>query len=258
MSTSTLHLYLDDPLQDLLPRTYKGNTEITYPLTRRASIKDIIESLRIPHTEVESIFRGDCEISFQHIPQAGEQFVLHGVSSSTDVTQPTFLRPNPLQQAVFMVDINAGKLARLLRMAGIDTWYIRGLTDTELAEQAVISNRVLLSRNRDLLQRKIITWGHLVRAQQPKEQLIEILTLYNLTKAIKAFSRCLECNTLLDPVEKSTILHRLEPLTIKYYKRFHICPDCERIYWRGSHHGRMERLINTILALRKDGNSKME
>ena len=258
MSTSMLNLTLDDSLKDLLPRTYHGKNNIAYPLTRRASIKDIIEALRIPHTEVESIIVSDREVSFDYIPKAGEQIVLHAVSAASDITRPTLVRPHPLQQAVFMVDINVGKLARLLRMAGMDTWYVPGLTDTDLAEQAAMNKRILLSRNRELLQRKIITWGHLVRAEQPEKQLAEVISLYDLAKKVIPFSRCLECNTLLEPVEKQAIRHRLEPLTIKYYQTFHLCPDCDRIYWRGSHHGRMEQLINATLSTQKDGNGNME
>ena len=72
------------------------------------------------------------------------------------------------------------------------------------------------------------------------------MTLFGLHDAIKPFSRCLQCNALLKPVDKSAILHRLEPLTRKYYRKFHACPDCDQIYWRGSHHKRMEGLIERI------------
>lgn len=219
---------------------------VVYPLTRRASIKDIIEALHIPHTEIGSIVHQDAEISFFHIPEPGERLALFSFSPGTDVTMPTRLRPNPLQKTAFMVDINVGKLARLLRMCGIDTRYEPELNEADLAEQVVTNRRILLSRNRDLLQRKIITWGHLVRAEQPEEQLAEVITLYGLEEAIKPFSRCLECNALLQPVEKTAILHRLEPLTKKYYQTFRICSDCNQIYWRGSHHQRMDTLMQRM------------
>lgn len=247
MGTPDIELILDDSLQDLLCRAYPRAKVITYPLGRRASIKDIIEALHIPHTEIHSIVRQGREIPFTHIPKGGEQFRLHAFAAGIDFMRPTLLRPKPLRKMVFMVDINVGKLARLLRMAGIDTWYDPDLEEEALAAQAATSNRILLTRNRDLLQRKIITWGHLVRAEHPEQQLAEVIALYDPGQAeISPFSRCLECNTSLQPVEKSTILHRLEPLTIKYYQVFHRCPDCERIYWRGSHHNRMRQLLHRI------------
>lgn len=233
----------DKGLQGLLPRKYRGQNAIFYSLMRRASIKDIIETLHIPHTEVATILLERQEITFNHIPQPGEQFTLSSFTPAADWTRPTVLRPEPLPEIKFMVDINVGKLARLLRMLGADTLYEPKVNEATLARQAAAANRILLSRNRALLQRKIITWGHLVRAEQPETQLHEIITLYNLQGAFKPFSRCLHCNTHLKPVEKTAVFHLLEPLTRKYYQRFHRCPSCERIYWQGSHHKRMEKIL---------------
>ncbi len=248
MTTTALVLYPDRGLQELLPANIRSENEVVYPLTRRASIKDIIESLRIPHTELGAIVLNKAQLSFQYIPTAGERIFLHSFSAGTDVTRPSVLRPEPLPGAAFMVDINVGKLARLLRMSGIDTWYDPTLGETGLARCAVANNRILLSRNRDLLQRKIVTWGHLVRAEHPEEQLIEIITLFGLQKMIKPFSRCLNCNALLQPVKKSAILHRLEPLTRKYYHTFHLCPACDRIYWQGSHLQHMGETMQQLLS----------
>ncbi len=244
----SLTLNLDQGLQQLPARTLRNKKRLVYPLTRRASIKDIIEALHIPHTEVGAIVLNETEIPFQHIPAAGEHLFLYSFPAGTDVTRPTLLRPEPLPKTAFLVDINVGKLARLLRMSGIDTWYDPELNETDLARNAVTADRILLSRNRDLLQRKIITWGHLVRAEQPEEQLLEVITIFGLQKMIKPFSRCLECNTLLQPVEKSTILHRLEPLTRKYYHTFRRCPACDQIYWKGSHQQHMGQTMQQLLS----------
>ncbi len=246
MTSRIITLFLDEELTTLLSRKNRGKKEIDYPLTRRASIKDIIEALHIPHTEISSISHNDTEINFSHIPEAGERILLHSFSPGTDVTRPTLLRPDPLPTTSFIVDINVGKLARLLRMSGIDTLHDPQLLEKEIAEMAVTNRRILLSRNRDLLYRKSILWGHLVRAEQPEKQLAEVMTLFGLRDAIQPFNRCLQCNALLQPVEKSAILHRLEPLTRKYYRKFHVCPDCEQIFWRGSHHKRMEELIKRV------------
>jgi uncharacterized protein with PIN domain len=246
MRAEILTLKLDKGLQELLPRNHRTSNEVVYPLLRRASIKDIIEALHIPHTEVGSIVHCGDEVSFHHIPEPGERFSLFSFFPGTDVTRPTRLRPDPVRKITFMVDINVGRLARFLRLSGIDTRYEPQLNESELAEQAAADRCILLSRNRDLLRRKIITWGHLVRAQQPEEQMAEVIILYGLQDALKPFSRCLDCNTLLQPVAKSVILHRLEPLTRKYYQTFHICPDCDHIYWRGSHHKHMEALLQRM------------
>ncbi len=245
-----LTLHFDVLLQQLLPRRYRNAASIHYPLTRRASIKDIIESLHIPHTEIWAITCGTREFSFSHIPHRGEEIVLYSFPDRVDVTQPTHLRSAPLPKVVFQVDINVGKLARLLRMAGIDTWYKPQLSEGELAEEAVAQDRILLTRNRDLLQHKIIVWGRLVRSENPEAQLAEIISLFGLWKQIAPFSRCLDCNALLQSVDKVSILHRLEPLTKKYYHRFKRCPDCDRIYWQGSHHRHMLDIIAQVSTFR--------
>lgn len=252
MTTESLVLYPDKGLHELLPRYLRKTDKVVYPLTRRASIKDIIEALHIPHTEIGSIVLNNTEVSFQHIPKAGERIFLCSFLPGTILTRPSLLRPIPLRKIAFMVDINAGKLARLLRMSGIDTWYEPELDEAALARQAATHNRILLSRNRDLLRRKIITWGHLVRAGRPEEQLAEVILFFGLQKSIKPFSRCLECNTLLQPVDKSTIHHRLEPLTNKYYQKFHLCPDCDQIFWQGSHRQHMDEIIQRTLSRTQD------
>ncbi len=241
-----LTLELDTELRPLLSRPYRDQIPVGYHLKRRASIKDILESIGIPHTEVGAILDQEQLYTFAHIPEAGQRLRIQAVQPGLDVTRPTLLRPEPLPAFRFLVDINVGKLARLLRMAGLDTGYEPALSDGELAALARTDERILLSRNRELLKRKEVVHGHLIRAEQPEEQLREVIELYDLSDMLRPFCRCLACNTMLEPVAKETIFDRLEPLTRKYYHNFKLCPGCGRIYWRGSHHERMMRLLRRV------------
>jgi len=242
-----LLLDLDADLQPLLTRPYRGSATVVYPLDRRASIKDILESMGIPHTEVGAITGQGHHCSFSHVPVPGQRLRVQGLRPGAGVTRPSLLRPDHPGEIRFLVDINVGKLARLLRMAGLDTRYESEMDDGELAVLAAAEQRILLSRNRELLKRKEVVHGHLVRAEQPIDQLREIFVLYGLADRVKPFSRCLLCNTLLVFVSKEAVLDRLEPLTRKYYHCFKRCPGCNRIYWQGSHHVRMVRLLQDIL-----------
>ena len=56
----------------------------------------------------------------------------------------------------------------------------------------------------------------------------------------------MHCNALLRATEKESILHRLLPETVKYFEEFYACPDCERVYWKGSHYRRMKRFIESV------------
>jgi uncharacterized protein with PIN domain len=95
--------------------------------------------------------------------------------------------------------------------------------------------------------------GYLLREQDPKRQLVEVIRLYDLCSRIKPLTRCIPCNGLLVPASKEVILERLEPLTRKYYHSFHICEECRKIYWPGSHQEKINRFIENILeSVRQD------
>jgi uncharacterized protein with PIN domain len=227
----------------LMPLWYKNNTVI-YPLSRRASIKDILEGLGLPHTEVGRITHEGRELTFAIVPEGGEHFAVHPWSPAISPTQPTLLRPQPLAACTFLVDNTVGKLARLLRMSGLDA---RTVPPEIGVSTAVGLGRILLTRNRDLLRFRELVYGRLVRGDKPEQQLREIVKLYRLYDQLRPFSRCMACNGLLADIDKKTILDRLLPLTKKYYTRFSHCPDCGNIYWRGGHHRRMADRLATLL-----------
>jgi len=120
-------------------------------------------------------------------------------------------------------------------LTGFDTAYSNSLDDGGIAELALGENRVVLTKDRALLKRGKIVFGRLVRAVLPEDQLTETLHFFGLACPYRLFTRCLRCNRILEPVAKEAILHRLEPKTKKYFNSFKTCPDCNRIYWRGSH-----------------------
>ena len=104
----------------------------------------------------------------------------------------------------------------------------------------------MLTRDRALSQRKIITHGYFVRAVHPREQVKEVLSRLDLYRLIRPFTRCTRCNGILQPVVKQLIDHRLEPKTRKYFETFLLCDTCKQIYWQGSHHARSQRLIEAL------------
>ena len=157
------------------------------------------------------------------------------------------LRPNPLEKIAFIVDINVGKLALFLRMLGFDTMYGSEFRNSTLADIACSQNRILLSRDKALLKRKNVMHGYLLRENNPRKQLIEVVSLYELSDKLKPLSRCIPCNGLLIPVSKERILNKLEPYTRKYYHSFHICENCGKIYWPGSHQKKIYGFIKEIL-----------
>ncbi len=219
---------------------------VVYPLNRRASVKDVVEALGPPHTEVGSIRVQGREVGFSHLLQPGEVVDVHALEPPVDPTQPTRLRPQPYPGNRFVVDVNVGKLARLLRLLGYDASYDPAWRDRTIAAISAQEKRIVLTRDRRLLKRSQVVWGRLIRTNDPKAQLREVVWFYGLTPPYPAFSRCLRCNVPLERVDKAEVLHRLEPKTRKYFHIFSRCPACDRIYWAGSHHDRMQEWLGVL------------
>lgn len=234
-------------LKDLLKKDGPQNGIIRHSFDRRASVKDVIESFGVPHPEIQWLKINGRQLGFNIILQDKDQVEVSPLTPPFDVFTATILRPSPLEKIRFVVDVNVGKLANLLRMAGFDTVYRNSLIDVDLADIADKEKRILLTKDRNLLKRKKVVFGHLVREIHPLRQFSEIINLFRLAKEVRPFSRCLLCNSLLKPVAKEDILHRLEPLTRRYYNSFHFCPKCDKIYWPGSHRQKMQGYFHTLI-----------
>jgi uncharacterized protein with PIN domain len=216
-------------------------------LNRRTSVKDLIESLGIPHTEVEIILANGRSVDFNYVVEDEDHISVYPMFESVDVTPILKLRDKPLRQTRFVLDCHLGRLARYLRQFGFDTLYRNDYTDEELAQTSAEQNRILLTRDRSLLKRSIITHGYFIREFNPRKQLDEIINRFDLKKQIIPFGRCTRCNGLVESVEKQAIEDQLEPKTRKYFDTFWHCTSCGQIYWEGSHVKHMIRLTNEVL-----------
>ncbi len=240
-------------LVDLLPRRYGRASALAIDPQRDASVKDVVESFGVPHPEIEKIVVDGVEVDFAYPVRDQMHIEIYPVSPATDFLSPSMLRPQPLPGYRFIADTNVRKLGVCLRQLGFDTMLADGLRDNRIAAIAGCQRRILLTRDRGLLKRKIVEFGHLVREKSPPAQLREVVTLYGLRGSIKAFTRCLRCNGMLVPVAKEEVLPLLEPLTRLYYEVFHRCSSCGRVYWSGSHREKMGRELDDLLSCDKAG-----
>ncbi len=232
-----------EELNDFLaPRLRK--TDITHDFERRTSVKDMIESFGVPHTEVEIILVNGKSVDFSWIVQDGDRISVYPLFESLDVSPLIRLRPAPLRNPTFILDTNLGRLARYLRLLGFDCLYSNDYEDATVASISARQQRTLLTRDRSLLQHKIITHGYFVREVRPRLQVPEVLSRFDLYRLIAPFTRCIRCNGILQAVDKQLIEARLEPKTRRYYNRFRMCSGCGRIYWQGSHYERAMRLVD--------------
>jgi uncharacterized protein with PIN domain len=232
-------------LNDFLPPAVRGTT-LRRPFRSHQTVKDVIEALGIPHTEVDLILVDGESVGFSHRPVPGARLAVYPVFETLDVAPVGRLRPTPLRDPRFVVDINLHGLARLLRLVGFDARCDRDLDDAALAVIGEREHRIVLTRDRGLLKRRRITHGLFVRADRPFEQLLDVLERLDLGRRLAPFTRCLRCGGPLAAVNKADVLDRLEPLTRQHFDEFARCGDCGQVYWKGSHHRRLAELVARI------------
>lgn len=236
-----------EELNDFLPQEQRKR-EFAQALKKERSVKDLIESIGIPHTEIDLIIVNGESVDFNYLVKDADHISVYPVFESLDISPLNHCHPEPLRNTRFVLDAHLGRLAAYLRMLGFDTLYRNDYDDPELAETSANEHRILLTCDRRLLMRKQITHGYFVRERQPKQQLLEILNRFDLFNNLKPFTRCMHCNGFTQPVNKQKIEAQLLPKTKKYYDEFFQCKTCNKIYWKGSHYLRMKEMIEEINA----------
>ncbi|QSJ15653.1 Mut7-C ubiquitin/RNAse domain-containing protein [Nostoc sp. UHCC 0702] len=240
------YFQFDAELNDFLPRQ-KKQTKISYSFTERASIKDMIESLGVPHTEVDSIQVNNENVDFGYIVQDEDNINIYPISAR-DVIKPKIdLRPKSQSSIRFVLDIHLGKLATSLRLLGFDTLYRNDYEDEELAIISHKESRVLLTRDKGLLMRSLVIYGYYVRNTNPQQQIVEVLHRFGLFNAVSPFQRCLRCNGILEVIPKESIVDQLPETVQLQIDEFHRCQNCGHIYWKGSHYERLQKFVQSVI-----------
>ncbi|WP_349262608.1 Mut7-C RNAse domain-containing protein [Allocoleopsis sp.] len=233
-------------LNDFLPHSQR-QVSFSHVFKERASIKDMIEALGVPHTEVNCILVNAEAVDFSYIVQDGDRIDVYPSSTSTEATPLVSLRPQLPSILRFVLDVHLGKLASSLRLLGFDTLYRNDYDDEELAEISASQQRILLTRDKGLLMRSLVIYGYYVRATQPEQQIVEVMRRFDLFEKVLPFHRCIRCNGLLESVSKESILDQLPEKTRLEINEFHRCCGCNQVYWRGSHYERMQQFIDGVL-----------
>ncbi len=219
---------------------------VVYSLNGPVSVKHCIESLGVPHTEVALILANSQPVRFGYAVQPGDYLSIYPAFHELGLEAGQLLQPPPPFPSRFILDNHLGRLAVTLRLLGFDAIYRNDFDDEELAFQSSESGRILLTRDRRLLMRKVVVFGYCVRTRDPQQQLVDVLRRYRLAGQISPWRRCLRCNGELHPVDKETIIDRLEPKTKKHFDSFQMCQECQQIYWKGSHYRPLQEFIDQI------------
>lgn len=207
------------------------------------SVKDLIESSGVPHTEVDLVLVNGEAVDFAYRIHDGDRVSVYPVFESFDIEDVTRVRSSSLRITRFVVDVHLGRLARYLRLLGFDTDYDPHRDDPELVRLSLDEHRILLTRDVELLKHGDLSHGYFVRSTGPREQLLEVVRRLHLAGAVEPFSRCMACNGLLRSVDKPHVAERLPEGVRRAQDRFWQCDGCGRVYWRGSHVRHLEDLV---------------
>ncbi|MGH3634116.1 Mut7-C RNAse domain-containing protein [Mycobacterium sp.] len=234
-------------LNDFLDPESRGVT-VRRPFRSHQTVKDVLEAMGVPHTEVDLILVNGDPVDFARRPTVGDRIAAYPMFEALDIGATARLRPVPLRDPRFVVDVNLGGLARLLRVLGFDVWWSSDADDAALVDISVDQQRILLSRDRGLMKRRAITHGLFVHSEHPEEQAIEVIRRLDLRRHLAPLTRCVRCNGPLVTVGKDEVIEHLEPLTRRYYDEFSRCTECGQIYWPGSHHARLLQHVERLRA----------
>jgi uncharacterized protein len=148
----------------------------------------------------------------------------------------------------FICDTMLGKLAKYLRIAGIDASYSSSLTLSQIIAGASVEQRTILTRRTDLLSAGQQAESYFIKSNYPLEQLQDVIRHFNLqTDSSDFFTRCLECNQLLDAVDKESVAGSVPSYVLSTTDYFARCPHCSKIYWKGTHYGNMLKHLQKVL-----------
>jgi uncharacterized protein len=243
MVTATFRFY--EELNDFLARPLRRRA-FSCVCAHAATAKHMIEALGVPHTEVELILVNGESVGFERQLADGDRVAVYPKFEALDIQPLLRVRERPLRVMRFIADAHLGGLAQLLRLAGFDTLYDNHYPDADIEELAAAEQRIVLTRDRELLKRRSITHGCYVRTLKPKAQLREIFDRLDLAGSARPFRLCLTCNAPLRRIAKEEVGDRAPEGVLERHTQFVTCDVCLRVFWEGTHWQRMRALMDSL------------
>lgn len=238
----TLHFRFYEELNDYLPAAKR---KVRFAQTFKkdpATVQEALRSLGVPLHAIDLVLVNGEPAEFSRRVEDGDEVSVYPEFESFDIGPLTPLADRPLRRTRFVLDVHLGKLAKKLRLLGLDCLYRNDYTDRDLLSIVEKEKRILLTRDRRLLESKKVTHGIRVLEEDPDRQTVEIVHRLDLLNALAPFTRCLECNRILQKIEKSGVTLRSKTRT--HSESVYRCPECKRIYWQGF--DRMRRFVTQI------------
>jgi len=235
MNKITVRVYGN--LKNLLKKKF-SSPEIIYNFLLPTTVKDLIESLGIPHTEVELILLNGKSCNWNKKITDNSRLSVYPHFYHINIFKISKITHKP-KKLKFIADVHLGRLAKYLRILGFDCLYQNDYPDEKIIKIATKEKRIILTMDRGILKHTNVTYGQLIRSKKVKEQLKEVMDRFNLQNKKKPFTLCIECNTKFKKISRKEASKTFPYLNDKYYKEFYKCHSCKKIYYKGSHYYRM-------------------
>jgi uncharacterized protein with PIN domain len=233
-------------LNDFLP-AHRGFVTFPLSLPPHTLLKDLTDKIGIPSDLIDLVLVNNEPVCLSYQVEENDRVAFYPVFENFDISSVTKVRDHPLRQPKFILDVHLGKLAHHLRMFGFDTLYQNNWTKESCITISRNENRILLSRSKSLVNIESLTRAFLIKGIDPRLQLIEVFERFDLYSAASPFTRCIECNSTLQRVEKKIILSRIPQKVKDWCYEYQWCPSCDRIYWKGSHYQHMNAFVQNTL-----------
>ena len=217
-----------EELNDFLPAD-RHKTSFRSSFSGTPSVKDVIQAIGVPHTAIDLVLVDGQSVDFSHRLRGGERVAVYPEFERLDISPVIRLRPRPLRDTCFILDVHLGKLARYLRMLGFDTAYSRDWDNAVLIDLSLREKRIILTRSLEILKQNRVTHSYWLRHQEPRQQLLEVLRALDLFSQVQPFTRCMDCNGRIREVDKAVIRGQINPRVLQQYSEFRQCQDCGKI-----------------------------
>lgn len=230
-------------LNDFLPEAQKQRT-FDYCFRGSPGVKDAVEAIGVPHTEVDLIVVNGASVGFDYHLRDGDEVSVYPVFEALDISPVVRLRPRPLRVTRFVLDVHLGKLARALRLLGFDAGYERTAEDADIVKKSASEHRIILTRDRELLKSGAVTHGYWIRSSDPRTQVKEVLERFDLRGQVRPFTRCTVCNGLIEPAALEEARREAPERVKEWCTEYFRCSDCGKLYWKGTHFDRLGEFVD--------------
>ncbi len=252
MGRATVRFYGE--LNDFLDPPQRGR-DILIVFQGAPAIRNPIESMGVPHVEVALILANGRAVDLSYRVADHDRISVYPAFRRLDLPKADGGEEEDGAEVRFAVDIHLRKLARLLRLLGVDAAWCDATAEKERLRCLTAKGRTLLTRNRQLLMRRDIERGYWIRSSDPREQAREVMRRFDLLRRRSPAARCIACNGTLRPVAKDDVIERIPPKTAMWLDAYRECTNCGKLYWEGTHWQRLRAEVRSILGVAGDSDA---